>query len=262
MRLRHASAFLVSLVLLGGPGLAMAQSEGGPRSAKSAVAPDSAEARNAVREGVRSLRDHSVQSRIIDGWGSIVGGALISGLGTWLIVDGVNDDSTSQILLGSAFGLAGTMNIGTGIFRLSNASATERTATVILANERELSTSGYLLLAHEAERARQERVIGGVLGIVSSVGSGLLLIPVLTDSSDRDFVGLSDTVWIALIAGSATFGLINGTLALLSKSPPEQIFEDVQSFISKVSTNVEVSPGLVSDPEGGLRPGLVLNARF
>lgn len=219
-------------------------------------------AKAAVREGVRMLRDHSASVRTVNGWGNIIGGAVIGGLGGWLLVGGLNDDNTGEIILGSAFGIVAASNVISGIYTLGRASAVEQTSILILESEQDLATTGYIMLAHEAERARQDRILGGMLGIASSLGSGLLLIPVLTDDSENSFVGLNDTVWTIIISSTAVLGVVNGILSLVSESVPEQIFGEVKSAVGGSEVSFMFGPGAVRDSEQNVSPALTMGLRF
>ena len=245
--MRRFTAWLLAVCILG--------------TSASAFAQDENIARAAVRDGVRDLRDYSTQTRTSEGWGNIVGGVVSGGLSGWLLVEGLSDDNTSEIVLGAAFGVVTVSTIVGGIYTLSNASAVEQTSQLLLDNESTLATTGYVFLAHEAERARQTRILQGMLGIASGLSSGLLLIPVLTDDSDETLIGLSDTWWIVIIGGSAALGVINGTLALVSESVPETIFRQVQSIVGGQAIHWSISPGAVSDGRS-VGPGLSLEARF
>ncbi len=223
---------------------------------------ESTMAKAAVREGVRMLRDHAASMRSAQGWGNIVGGLIMGGLSGWLLVDGISDDSTGEVVLGSAFGVVAASNIVSGIYTLGRGSAIEQTSVLILESDKDLATTGYILLAHEAERARQERILGGMLGIASSLGSGLLLIPVLTDDQENSFVGLSDTVWVIIISSTGVLGVVNGAISLLSESVPEQIFGKVKSVVGRSEVSWMIGPGAIRDSEQEIRPALTLGVRF
>jgi len=174
-----------------------------------------------VASGVERTHDAFEAQRHRDGWGNVLGGTIVSGLGGYFMYEGlqVYDDAFVS-LLGAGIVLRGVGTLVEGVFNIASPTSQEEISERLLDDPGLMETSGLLFLEQEARRARRARILGGTTQIVGGLASGISLIPVTQLVGQQEIL----TVVYLVFGAFAVLQVIGGLVDLAGKSAAEKIY--------------------------------------
>ncbi len=216
----------------------------------------------AVRKGLADLVEFEGKNYRTQAISAVVLGLTFTGLGGYLLYDGLDSDSTGETVLGATSITLGVGQLIIGLMDLFETSAIEKTVPVVL-NSSDPGAAGYAVLSLSAENGHKRRIRSGITSIATAIGTGLMIIPVVQDESEEGYGGLSDTSWYIILGSTGALSLYNGVVSLIRPSIPEQILDNVNaaSGITDSSFEFEVTPIAVKGQDSWM-PGLGAVGRF
>ncbi len=215
-----------------------------------------------LADAIRDVHDDYRSNRISNGIWGLIGGLVVAGLGGYIAYTAFDEEPTDFGLGLFGFGIAGygLNDMVGGIWNLGYPTPQEEISQKLLDNPAQLRASGMLFLEQEAYRAKRERLVGGTLSILTGASAGILIIPLLQQTSDQD------TILLALLGLSSGLQILDGIVTLFSSSAAERRYEELENTMdSTASFQLNWAPTVMpsSDSETTtIGPGVVLGGRF